>query len=131
MKDTHKVLTLNISCAVIIFAYGYARCRFHFKSNDPIKNVNIGGINGWSMSHFLFNAAQGYMFPNQWRLCFILGVAWELLEYYLYNLKSSKLSQYLPCRLSDGERWVYPDAMDIVFNASGLAFGIWLRKQKK
>lgn len=128
-KPTKNVLKLNAACAAVIFIYGYLRCYFHWKSNDPIKAVNVAGTNGWSVSHFVFNAVQGYLFPDQWLLCFALGVAWELLEFYLYHVPPS--TKWLPCSLSDGERWVYPDAMDIFYNALGLAVGVALRKSQK
>lgn len=126
MLDSHKVITLNIACAIIIFVYGYLRCYYRFRTNDPIKNATIMGINGWSLSHFIFNFVQGYLFPNQWCVSFIMGVFWELLETVLYYIPPTK---FLPCQLSDGERWVYPDSNDILFNALGLVVGILLRKR--
>ena len=76
------------SCISIIFAYGKYRCLNinHHKDVlefDIFKNSSYYGLDGWSLSHFLFFMLIGYLYHNVFFITFLLGVIWELFETYV------------------------------------------------
>jgi len=92
-----------------------------------MNGLNIGDLDGWSVSHLLFFMMIGYLYPNQLYLAFVLGVCWELFES-LYGEKRPRfLGGFGDCATTDPNvqygPWWYGRMSDIVMNLMGLLIG--------
>jgi len=132
----HKnIVMLLASSAVIVFAYGDYRCKNRdFK--DPLeKQIGIGKLDGWSISHFLLFTVAGYLFPDKYVIALAIGCVWELFEHYSGKSHPSWLEGYGDCDKlasdkSDNGNWWYGKWTDIVMNTMGFTAGIYLKRKK-
>ena len=88
----------------------------------------IGDFGGWSLSHFIAFYIAGLLFPQQWVLIFILGVAWEFFETVIGVMLEIFMgkSKYSGSRKTlYGEKWVTGNLSDIWMNSAGLFLGYW------
>ena len=77
---------LGISNIMVIFFYGWFRCKYIKNHKDILefslwKKSNKIGIDGWSLSHYLAFLVYGFLYPNTFILTNSLGILWELFEY--------------------------------------------------
>jgi hypothetical protein len=84
-------------------------------------------LDGWGISHLLFFALLGYLFPKQLLFSFFLGVIWELVEYSVGNRPIHFIKCQHILKTHKGEDWGYGRWQDIVMNATGLWIGFVLR----
>tara|TARA_B100000035_G_scaffold59582_1_gene47851 strand:+ start:2610 stop:3071 length:462 start_codon:yes stop_codon:yes gene_type:complete len=115
-----------------IFFYGWYRCKHIKKHKDFLefslwKNSNKYGIDGWSISHYLFFLVYGFLYPNTFMLTMICGALWELFECYVGIAKPKLLSGLGFCTpLTSGNKqkiWWYGKPSDIIFNSLGFITG--------
>jgi len=105
---------------VFVFIIIYSKYRCHNPDFNPLdKDFGIGmGLDGWSVTHFLFYSYLGYTFPKYIIQSFIIGCVWELLEYYLSKTKPVWLKKFGECNIStDPDGWWYSKFSDLVVNA--------------
>ena len=133
MHNTYKVLATTTLAIILVFVYGAYRCS-HPKYKDPLeKQLGIGELDGWSMTHFLLFLFIGYQFPDKFILAFSLGVIWELFEHYYGENRPGWLGGYGDCKQlasdkkSDGNWW-YGKWTDVLMNFLGLVVGSYLGK---
>jgi hypothetical protein len=81
---------------------------------------------GWAISHVLFYALLGYLYPDRWMYLFVTGVLWEIIES-RFEDKPFYLSS---CKGREKEKWWYGRYEDIISNTIGMMIGICLRKYK-
>lgn len=103
-----------------------------FLSKDFLNTLYInntpafGNVGGWSVSHFVAFFIAGFLFPSQWFLIFILGVAWEFLESLIGDILYENTK--FPRVNTDGmyqTQWLDGNLSDIWFNSMGLFLGYW------
>ena len=126
------IIALMIVYTVILVSiYGFKG----INDNDILNQVYcydvpiIGNFGGWSLSHFAAFFVAGLLFPQQWVLIFILGVAWEFFEIVIGIMLEIFLgkSKYTGDRLSlYGSKWVTGNMSDIWVNSAGLFLGYWV-----
>ena len=129
---------LGFSCIGGIFFYGYYRCRFIKKHKDVLefslfKNSKKYGLDGWVLSHYLFNVMIGFLYPYALRLSVLLGSLWELFEWFVGTYKPEILRGIGYCDSPSGVKknnkvWWYGKWQDIVANTLGFLTGKFIRK---
>lgn len=89
-------------------------------------------LDGWGVLHFFFYMWLTYLFPKQFVLIFVLGVAWELLEslmkdhpFYLTTCKASIDTDH---GQKEKTQWWYGRWQDIVMNTAGMVLGYYLSR---
>jgi hypothetical protein len=124
------ILLMIIYTIIITSIYGMDGINDHDILNEvyaydvPI----IGNFGGWSLSHLIAFYIAGLLFPQQWVLIFILGVAWEFFEIVIGISLEGLLgkSKYTGNRRSlYGTKWVTGTLTDIWVNSVGLFLGYW------
>lgn len=102
------------------------------KENDPLitmRSSYLGNyINGWALTHLIFNIYLGYYYPDCFMESFILGIIWEMYEYLFgagFPLLFPKMAREMnPMWYS----WYYGSYEDIVVNTVGFIIGKKLKK---
>jgi len=132
-KPYLQISLIYLICVFIIVAYGTFRCKTT-SFTDPLTFTIAPPpldkyLDGWGISHLLFFALLGYLYPQYIWFSFVLGVLWELLE---YSFKSHPF--YLSgCKYNmtthKGEGWWYGRWQDIVMNSIGLLCGYAIAKR--
>ena len=131
-----QIFSIAITLSILIMIYGKYRCENKFK--DPLMDgKEICRIcDWWSISHFAFNFALAFSYPQYGFFIFTLGLLWELFEYSVQkgHLRKipilNKIDQLSRCK-SDRENkshWVYYELTDIPMNIAGILVGIYVRK---
>ena len=121
---------------IIICSYGSYRCK-NPQYKDLLETpLHIFGLDGWSLSHFVFFVLIGAQFPekNYLIVATIFGILWELFEHYYGKHRPGWLGGYGDCKnlQSDKEEdgnWWYGKWTDIVMNILGLYCGYHLYKK--
>ena len=85
--------------------------------------LNIGDLDGWSVTHVLYNLFLGYQFPNLFVEIMLLGIIWEILE---------TIFGYFPgvfdCKVTtDADDWWFGRVSDIIMNFIGASIGYSLK----
>lgn len=125
------IIVLMIIYTVIIMSiYG----KDGINNNDILNEVYlydlpiVGNFGGWSLSHLIAFYIAGLLFPQQWILIFILGIAWEFFEILIGISLEAFMgkSKYTGNRQNlYGTKWVTCNINDIWVNALGLFLGYW------
>jgi len=131
MNDYAKITAICLTCVLVIVVYGTFRCKnssfvdpltFSF-APPPLDKY----LDGWGISHLLFFALLGYLFPKQLLFSFFLGVIWELVEYSMKDHPFYLTKCNYNMKTHEGEGWWYGRWQDIVMNTAGLWIGSALR----
>lgn len=89
------------------------------------------GIDTWSVIHFLFYGFVGYLYPQTLILTMILGILWEIFEFYVGKNKPSILKNIGFCSTDGKEKiWWYGKISDIIVNYIGFIIGKFLKIKK-
>ena len=128
---------LPIINALGIFFYGWYRCKYNKNRKDILefslwKNSNKIGIDGWSLSHYLAYLIFGFLYPNTFVLSSLLGILWELFEYWIGTVKPKILTGIGFCNPTYSgnkqKNWWYGKPSDFIVNALGFITGNRLNK---
>lgn len=138
-----KIVLINVICVMTIVFYGTLRCQGSF--HDPLTNSPFGDpwnkfFDGWGISHFLYFALLGFLFPAKETLIFIfvLGVLWEIVEvtfsdhpFYVSKCDygSDANVQVVNEEGAQGAKkdtWWYGRWQDIIMNTAGMLLGAWI-----
>ena len=123
---------------IIICSYGSYRCK-NPEYKDLLETpLHIFGLDGWSLSHFVFFLLIAVQFPekNYLIVAFIFGILWELFEYY-YGKHNRDHGQgwlgghckKLATDKGKDSNWWYVKFSDIIMNILGLYCGYHLYKK--
>ena len=129
LKDYYpgwKYILAIYSPGLFIFPYGKYRCA-NRSFKDPLETPLVLGLDGWSVTHFLFFLVIGYFFPKTFIFSMTAGICWELFEHWYGKFRPGWLGGYGDCNdlASDNDtgNWWYGKWSDIVCNASGFLLG--------
>ena len=122
---------------IIVFFYGWYRCS-HIKEHKDIlefsliKNSKKYGVDGWLLSHYLFFVMMGFIYPNTLRISVIMGLVWELFEWYCGVYKPKCLEGIGFCKSPSGAKqrgkvWWYWKWQDPIANTLGFITGKYIR----
>ena len=135
--DTRYFL-FYVICISVIALYGKYRCD-HIKDHKDVlefelfKGSKKYQIDGWSISHLLFNALIGYLYPKTIVISMILGGLWELTETYIGIYKPSIVKGYGFCdtknKNEEPKVWWYGKKSDIFVNLTGFMIGKTIREK--
>ena len=129
-------LTVGIS----VFIYGKYRC-VNKDYKDILALELYPKIDGWLISHFVAFAIAGVLFPDTFYFSLLLGILWELFEFYLGITKPKFLKGITDCHrvLNENTKknkdvlnlnnddnngyWWYGKKEDVLVDALGFLFG--------
>lgn len=127
-----------IICLIIIYAlflylaYGIDTVVNNDKLNKTFVEIPIlDKFGGWSLSHVITFYIAGLLFPCQWILIFVLGVAWEFVEVVIGTVLTSLIGKRVinPGEVSGNflyeDKWFDGNLSDIWYNTIGLFLGYW------
>ena len=131
-----KYLLVGSIAPMIVFFYGWYRCK-NIKSHKDIlefslfKNSKDYGVDGWLLSHYTFFIMIGSLFPNTLRISFLIGLLWELFEWYCGVYKPKCLEGIGFCTSPSGAKkngkvWWYWKWQDPIANLLGFMTGKYL-----
>lgn len=128
IDDHVKILGICMFAVMIIIIYGTIRCKGAFV--DPLTYAPVPPpwdkfLDGWGLSHLLFYAILGYLFPNRLLFITILGISWEFVES-MFKDHPFYLSKCNYLESDDTDGWWYGRWQDIVMNTSGIIIGAWI-----
>ena len=116
---------------LFIFPYGKFRCN-HKTFKDPLETQLFYGLDGWSVTHFIWFMILGYIYPETLLLSTSIGILWELFEHYYGEERPGWLGGYGDCDdLATDKKsgnWWYGKWSDIVCNITGFMIGKHLRR---
>ncbi len=131
-----KYLMVGSIAPLIVFFYGWYRCKNIMNHKDVLefslfKNSKEYGVDGWLLSHYTFFILMGYLFPNTLRFSFLIGLAWEIFEWYCGTYKPKCLEGIGFCASPSGAKkngkvWWYWKWQDPIANLLGFATGKYL-----
>lgn len=131
MGDRFIMFVICMACVGVIVSYGTLRCKGTFV--DPLTLSPVGApwnkfLDGWGLSHFVFYAVLGYLYPHKLLFITVLGVLWELVEMsfkeHPFYLSKCHYQAQVP---GEGyEHWWTGRWQDIVNNTAGMLLGAWL-----
>ncbi len=131
-----NIVVLLLTCIIMIFIYGYYLRST--KTSDILghkfyDSKLISGIDGWSITHFLFFFLIGILYPNHHLAALSAGTAWEYTEQYLGTNKvkiSGTRIKLVGDIDSDGnyndDSYWYAKTSDIIVNIFGYSIGSYL-----
>ena len=123
----------GVLCVLSIFLNGYYRCKYNNGSDFLMTKLNIGNLDGWSLSHIFYNMFLGYMFPNLFIEATAMGIAWELWENWYGENRPSWLGGFADCNLgtdqldTDHKNWWFCRYSDIAMNLTGFMIGQYIK----
>ena len=139
IKPFLNITLIAFACVIAIILYGTFRCKVKTGSfTDPLtKSITPSPfdkyLDGWGISHFLFFALLGYLYPYPTTILYswILGVLWELLEFYAkdHPFYISKCNYTITTDAGTG--WWYGRWEDIMMNSLGLLIGFIVATLKR
>lgn len=123
-----------VFCVILIVVYGNIIEHLNFNDNLANKfNDNCNDCDYWGVSHFLFFAILGFLYPNHHLRFLIIGGVWEIIE---GKIGSVNYGDNSIIHLFGGwgknkdkkttNDWWYGRMGDIVFNISGYSIASWL-----
>ena len=128
---------IAILAALVIFCYGKYRCD-NIKNHkdllgwDLFKNSkNTLGLDGWTISHFIFYMILAFIYPLAIRLNIVSGILWELFEYWVGKTKPKSLKGWGFCKNPNAKKknsvWWYGRKSDVVANIFGAFTGKFIK----
>ena len=84
-------------------------------------------LDGWGISHFVLYGIMTFIYPKYWLFIFIIGILWELFEYYLeHNLI---LNCYVLNDSNIKQKYWYARYQDIIMNTLGILVALLLKNR--
>ena len=119
-----KFAIITSVCVAVIIGYAKVKCTKSVSKSqnlDPLlKEIGIGDLTGWSLTHVAFYVLLGCMFPQDFKLLMLIGIIWEIIEHYVLN----KIGWTKADCLDDV--WWYGRVSDIFMNAIGFWLGYFI-----
>jgi len=134
-KEYLRITVIGLFAVLGIVAYGTLRCKTS-KFTDPLTKSFFGEpydkyLDGWGITHFLLFCLLAYLFSDKLIYIFLLGVAWELIEFSVKDKPFYLSKCKYTLRTNKGTGWWYGRWQDIVMNSLGMLTGYMLRKYIK
>lgn len=127
MKDGIKICGCALVAVLFILFYGKFRCD-HPNFKDPLLNNIVSDLDGWSLTHLGFYMLMGYLFPDKIPILFLLGVLWEIIEFYMSTTNGGLIGKFGFCQNVGEGSWWFGRYSDIIVNGVGLYIGYKLNK---
>ena len=129
-------LLLLFSAPIMVFLYGWYRCE-NIRSHKDILEFSLFGdskklgMDGWLLSHYLFFVMLGFIHPNVMRLSVLMGLLWEVFEWWVGVYKPKFLEGIGFCPSPSGAKkrgkvWWYWKWQDPIANLLGFMTGKYL-----
>ena len=113
---TYYHLYLKLACT------NPTQCDFMNKNAFKVGNTNFSW---WPISHFIMYLCLGFLFPNCWPILFLIGIAWEGIEFIGGLLETKKAKKG---NVQYSQKWWAPNVADLILNILGLAMGVAFAK---
>tara|TARA_B100001142_G_scaffold322142_1_gene369944 strand:- start:679 stop:1119 length:441 start_codon:yes stop_codon:yes gene_type:complete len=135
--DIYYILLVAM-CVSFIVGYGSYRCKINDKINNqtlflegkPIFKIDALGFefDRWSISHILFFALIGFLYPKAFYISMIVGVIWEFIEFSLGYFKPKWFFDNWCAGVNSINEWWFYRWNDLIMNCIGFLIGMNLSK---
>ena len=99
------------------------------KKDDPLLNVYFPIVgSGWAMSHLIFFAILGYLYPSCFVEAMIAGTVWEIFEFSFSDLFPKFFPKLALQMEPNWSSWYFGSFRDIVVNFFGFLIGLYLSR---
>lgn len=124
-----------ITISIIIYFNSLVHCKTtKYKQYDILsKNYNPTNykfldnyLDGWGISHFILYGVITYIYPKYWLFIFMIGVLWELFEYFLEN--NPKLNCYVLDDNTIKQKYWYARYQDVIMNLLGILTALIIKR---
>ena len=132
-KNIIYIIILCLIFLTICLLYGKYRCN-NVDFEDPFQyKIGIGDLDGWSMIHIGEYIVLGYLFPDYFYFIMLIGLLWEMFEFYYEFYKPNWLEGNGHCVTTDNDDrlWWYGKVSDIFCNILGFIVGMHIKNKYK
>ena len=126
-----KIILLGLLAIFSILIYSVIKCKLGI---DVLQyKFKIWDFDLWSLSHIILYFFLVYLYPEEWSFIFILGVIWELIEYWMGGFNPKNISNFFGgCNLDASDKtWWYGKISDIVANSIGIILALKIKGKIK
>ncbi len=127
-KDKNLFVTSLITVASI-FIYGFIKARW--LNNFDILQFKLGlwDFDGWSLTHLVFYFMLTHICPQKWKIIFIAGVMWEVIESAIGT--PGMITRNMHLTDPKDKVWWYGKVSDIVINTIGIMIALVVSQLRK
>ena len=117
--------TFLITAASIII-YGFIKAKYLNHFDILQTKLGVWDLDGWSLTHLVLYFMLTYICPKKWKIIFIIGIIWEVIESAIGTPLCQTLRQpgVLDC-------WWYGKVSDVVVNSIGIAVALVVSQLRK
>ena len=120
--EYNNIFTTFLLSVAAILIYGIIKAKYlnHF---DILQNkLGVWDLDGWSLTHVVLYFMLAYIYPKKWKIIFITGVIWEIIESAIGTplCRTIRQSGVLDC-------WWYGKISDVVVNSIGIALALLIK----
>lgn len=123
-----------VFCVIVIIIYGNIIEKLKYNDNLANKfNDDCNDCDYWGITHFMFFAMLGFLFPNHHLRFLIVGAIWELIEGKIGSINygdNSIIHLFGGWGMNKTNKktndWWYGRMGDIVFNMTGYTIASWI-----
>ena len=104
----YKEILIIFSFIILsVFIYGFIKN--NYLSFDILEQKIFWNFNYWGLSHIISFFILTLIYPNYWIFLFIMGILWEIFEYFLQEIYKKYFDDY----------W-YAQYIDLLYNGIGI-----------
>jgi hypothetical protein len=102
-----EIIIFFLFIILSIFTYGYIKNNYLLF--DILEEKIFWNFNYWGLSHIISFFILTLIYPNYWIFLFIMGILWEIFEYFLQEIYKKYFDDY----------W-YAQYIDLLYNGIGI-----------
>ena len=132
IKNKVNIAFVLFLISLSVIAWGVIRCMI---GQDPLQfKIPILDFDLWSVSHIIVFFIVTYIYPKEWLFIYIMGVSWELFEYWCGAANPDNIKfLFGNCKLMElsdkyDSNWWYGKKTDLIANAIGVFGALFVKK---
>ena len=92
--------------------------------------LGVWDLDGWSLTHLFYYFMLTYICPKKWKIIFIAGIIWEIIESILGT--PSMITRNMHTTDESDKVWWYGKVSDVFVNSIGIMIALYIKhKQNK
>jgi len=119
-NDKIKIIIIGILTAGFIILYSKFKCIYP-NYIDILNYKYLYIYDGWNITHITLYAILTYLYPNEIYIILLIGIVWEIIEYFLAINKIKKYT--FGCKNREHNLVFVNRFKDIICNCIGITLG--------